>query len=322
MTGERQLVLAADIGGTSMRAAVVDSDGVIHARQSTATEPERGIEDAAERLGALLLAVGAIAPGAPTAVGVATAGPIEPSTGRYQHPPNLPGWHGRSMRRALEAMTELPVTVAHDATAAVMAERRFGAGFGLDDLVYITISTGIGAGIIANGRPVTGASGGAGEFGHMIVRPGGPACAAGCAGCLEGTASGTALATLAAARIASGEASTLPPAPTAAEVVAAAEDGDALARSLVDDAIAALGTGIASLLNLLDPQLVTLGGGVLHGLETRWDEIVAAIRGSALPRYEVLLPVERSELGDEIGLLGAAVVALQAADAGADGAGG
>ncbi len=317
MTAERaRFVLAADIGGTSMRAALVDGDGVIHARQSTTTEPERGIEDATERLGALLIAVGAVAPGDPLGVGVATAGPIEPASGRYSHPPNLQGWHGRSMRRALEAMTGLPVTVAHDATAAVLAERQFGAGVGLDDLVYITVSTGIGAGIVAGGRPVTGASGGAGEFGHMIVRPGGPACAAGCAGCLEGTASGTALAHLAAVRIALGESSTLPPTPTAAEVVAAAAAGDTLGRELVDDAIAALGAGIASLLNLLDPALITLGGGVMSGLDARWDDLLAAVRASVLPRYESRLPVARTELGEEIGLLGAAVVAFEAAAAG------
>jgi glucokinase len=314
MTAQRsRFVLAADIGGTSMRAALVDAEGVIHARQSTATEPERGIEDAAERLGALLLAVGAAAPADPIGVGLATAGPIEPSTGRYQHPPNMPGWHGRSMRRALEAMTGLEVTVAHDATAAAQAERRFGAGRDLDDLVYITVSTGIGAGIIANGRPLTGASGGAGEFGHLIVRPGGPACGAGCAGCLEGTASGSALAAIAGERIASGVASSLPSVPTAADVFAAAEAGDELSSELVSDAIEALAAGIASLLNLLDPALVTLGGGVMQGLELRWDDLVAAVRASALPRYEASLPLALTELGDEIGLLGAAVVAFDAA---------
>lgn len=315
MTAQRsRFVLAADIGGTSMRAALVDAEGTVHARQSTSTEPERGIEDAAERLGALLLAVAAAAPGEPLGAGVATAGPIDPASGRYEHPPNLPGWHGRSMRRALEAMTGVEVTVAHDATAAAQAERRFGAGRDLDDLVYITVSTGIGAGIIANGQPVTGASGGAGEFGHLIVRPGGPACGAGCAGCLEGTASGSALAGLASQRIAAGTASALSETPTAAEVFAAAEAGDNLARELIDDAIEALGAGIASLLNLLDPALVTLGGGVMHGFDARWDDLVAAVRARALPRYEAQLPLARTELGDEIGLLGAAVVALEASE--------
>lgn len=315
MMAERTaFVLAADIGGTSMRAALVDAGGVIHARQSTTTEPERGIEDAAERLGALLLAVGAAAPSDAIGVGVATAGPIDPASGRYEYPPNLPGWHGRSMRRALEAMIGLPVTMAHDATAAVMAERRFGAGSGLDDLVYVTVSTGIGAGIIAGGRPLTGANGGAGEFGHMIVRPGGPACATGCAGCLEGTASGAALASIAAARIAAGEVSMLQPSPTAPEVVAAAEAGDPLASEIVDAAIAALGAGVAGLLNLLDPALITIGGGVMQGLDRRWDDLLAVVRSSALPRYRSGLPVVRTELGDEIGLLGAAVVAFEAAN--------
>ncbi|MBM3140790.1 MAG: ROK family protein, partial [Chloroflexi bacterium] len=183
-------VLAADIGGTSMRAAVVDAGGQIHARRRAPTEPARGLDDAASRLAGLLAAVRDEARGpAPLAVGVSSAGPLDPSSGEYAQPPNLPGWHGRSMRAALEGALALPVVFGHDATLGALAETRFGAGVGLRDLLYVTVSTGIGGGIVANGAPVTGAHGGAGEVGHLIVAPGGRVCGAGCAGCLEGVAS-------------------------------------------------------------------------------------------------------------------------------------
>src|SRR5690606_18653844 len=116
--------------------------------------------------------------------------------------PNLPGWHDLSLKPVLGDALDLPVGVGHDATLAALAETRFGAHRGSRDLVYLTVSTGIGAGFVSGGRPITGRAGGAGEAGHLIVNPGGPACGAGCPGCLEGAASGAALAAEAARRVA------------------------------------------------------------------------------------------------------------------------
>src|SRR5690606_40167718 len=195
MTPGDSFVLAADIGGTWMRAALVDAHGVLHQRAAIRTEPERGLPDAAARLAALMAGVRLARAGGPTpkviGAAVSTAGPVDPATGTYRHPTNLPGWHGQSMVPVLASALGTPVVVGHDATLAALAETRFGAGIGLRHLLYVTVSTGIGGGIIADGRPVTGAHGGAGEVGHMIVAPGGPSCGAGCRGCLEAVASGT-----------------------------------------------------------------------------------------------------------------------------------
>ena len=251
-----------DIGGTAIRAAVVDADGRVLARARISTDHDRRLIDAADLLISLLERASADA-GAPpiAAIGISTAGPVDPAMGTYRHPPNLPGWHGLSMVPRLAAALALPVVVGHDATLAALAETRFGAHQGARDLMYVTLSTGIGAGIVAGGRPVTGSSGGAGEAGHLIVRPGGRACGAGCRGCIEGVASGSAIAAAARDGIASGRASALSPTAGAADVLAAAARGDARALEIVDGALDAIATGLAGLLALLDPEVIIVGGG-------------------------------------------------------------
>jgi glucokinase len=313
-------VLAADIGGTSMRAAVVSEGGEVVARRRAPTLPERGIADAAERLAMLLAEALREADVSVVGLGVSTAGPLDPATGTYRHPPNLEGWHGGTMWPVLEQLLAVPVIFGHDATLAAVAETRFGAGRGLRDLLYITVSTGIGGGIVANGAPVTGAQGGAGEVGHVIVAPGGRACGAGCAGCLEGVAAGPAIADDARQRLtAVGAESTLRAvagggdALTAADVFAAAAAGDALARDVIGLAIGRLGTGLAGLLATLDPALVVLGGGVGMALAAYAEELQAAVRAVALPRYAGGAPIAFTTLGDDVSLLGAAVVAFEAA---------
>jgi len=304
-------VLAADIGGTQMRAAVVREDSAILARMSAPTTPAEGFEAATERLAMLFqrVAARALAPDL-LAIGIATAGPVDPADGTYRHPPNLDGWHGKSMVPALGELLGMPVRVGHDATLAALAETRWGARSGAKHLIYLTVSTGIGAGIVVDGKPVTGAHGGAGEVGHLIVAPGGARCAAGCPGCLEGNASGRAIAIAARAAVEAGVESSLAVTATAAEVFAAADEGDPLATEVVERAMGHLASGIAGLLAVFDPEVVILGGGVAEGLAPRWDGLVEAVRERALPRYAAHVPVERTTLGDDVGLFGAALWAL------------
>lgn len=304
-------VLAADIGGTQMRAAVVREDSAILARMSVPTVPAAGFEDATERLALLFqqVAARALAPEL-LAIGISTAGPVDPADGTYRHPPNLEGWHGRSMAPLLEETLGLPVRVGHDATLAALAETRWGVHAGARHLIYLTVSTGIGAGIIVDGRPVLGASGGAGEVGHLIVAPGGARCAAGCPGCLEGNASGRAIALAARAAVEGGARTALTAAATAVEVFQAADAGDAVATAIVDGAVGHLAAGIAGLLAVFDPEAIILGGGVAESLAPRWDALLRAVGERALPRYASGVPVERTTLGDDVGLFGAAIWAL------------
>ncbi|MPZ98976.1 MAG: ROK family protein [Dehalococcoidia bacterium] len=306
MSGD-PLVLVADIGGTSMRAAVVDARGVLIERATIATEPERGLADAAGRLAVLMTEVRANAavPGEVVAAAVATAGPVDPATGKYRFPPNLPGWHDETMVPTLSEALGLPVHVGHDATLAALAETRFGAGIGMRHLLYVTVSTGIGGGIIVDGRPVTGAHGGAGEVGHMIVAPGGPSCGAGCGGCLEAVASGSGIVAEVRRRGLSWD--------SAKGVFAAAAEGDAAAREIVESTVRHLANGLASLLAIFDPELVVLGGGVTQGLAPYWADLERLTRDVALPRYAGGVPLARTSLGGDAGLLGAAVLAFQSA---------
>lgn len=301
-------VLAADIGATHMRAALVEVDsGQVLARAQVLTLAADGIEAATDRLAGLLEALVEVAPSRPVAAGVSSAGPLDPRTGTYRYPPNLPGWHDRTMRPALAGRLGVPVEIGHDATLAALAETRFGARRGASDLVYVTVSTGIGAGIVAGGRAVTGRGGGAGEVGHAIVNPGGRACGAGCPGCLEGQSSGLAIAAIAEERLGRPL--------TAHEVFTRAKSGDEAAREIVLEAVDYLGAGLASVLALLDPEAVILGGGVARGLaEDWWPEVLEATGRFALPRYEGVVPVELTTLGDDASLLGAAIWATSAGD--------
>jgi glucokinase len=220
------------------------------------------------------------------------------------------------MRPALAAALGVPVVVGHDATVAAIAETKFGHRRGARDLIYLTVSTGIGAGIVAGGRPVTGRSGGAGEAGHLIVNPGGPACAAGCPGCLEGASSGSAIAAEALRRIDAGAATTVGRGATAEDVFAASDAGDGMAGEIVQEALTHLASGIAGLLAVFDPDAIIVGGGVARGLASRWEALLQATRERALPRYAAGVPVEMTTLGDDASLLGAAAIAFARVDTG------
>jgi glucokinase len=238
----------------------------------------------------------------------------------YNHPPNLTGWHGRSLKPPLERELGLPVHVGHDATLAALAEARFGAHRGARDLLYVTISTGVGGGIIANGDMVTGATGGAGEVGHITIRPGGLRCRVNCDGCFEGNASGTAIAQMAADRIRQGEKSMVleladgdPDKISGRLVFEAAQQGDMVAASIIEFVIDNIGIGLGGLLNVFDPEVLVAGGGVVEGMRPRWQEIREATRRHSLPRYSGGVQLEITTLGDDVSLLGAAELAFRRA---------
>jgi glucokinase len=319
-TSKNQYALAGDIGGTNIRAALVDSEGRITGRGSIETLPERGIDDASEQLALLLKAARATAPsGAGIAgVGVSTAGPIRPATGTYNHPPNLPGWNGKTMKPSLSESMGLPVWIGHDATLAALAETRFGDHVGAENLIYVTISTGVGGGIIANSEMVTGASGGAGEVGHLPIRTGAYRCNVGCDGCFEGNASGPAIARIARdmftgegplAELAGGDPANI----TSRMVFDAADSGDPVAQEVVDLTIENVSIGLAALINVFNPEALVIGGGVVQGLQRHWEKLQKTVIEKALPGYGDTTPLTATRLGDDVSLLGAAQLAFREA---------
>ena len=310
--------LAADVGGTSMRAAVVTADAELVTSESIPTQPEGDIDDAAARLARIVERVHQRA-GSPSVVGlgVATAGPIDPETGVYDHPPNMLSWSGKSLKPGLERQLELPVHVGHDATLAALAETTSGPHKGARNLLYVTVSTGIGGGIVTNGQIVTGARGGAGEVGHLIIRPGEETCEPGGPDTLEGNASGTGIARMAAEKAAAGEAPGLleraggdPRAITSRMVFEAARSGDPAAILLVDHVIESIGIGMGGLINVFDPEALVLGGAVTMALEPEWPRLKDAIVRHSLPNRGEAVTIAVTTLGDEVSLLGAARLAF------------
>ena len=242
---------------------------------------------------------------------------MDPVTGTMYNPPNLPGWDGFSPKPPLEEMFRVPVWVANDTTLAAVGERAYGAAKGMDNLVYMTVGTGIGGGIILDGKPLMGAGGFAGEIGHMSIDRNGPVCNCGNVGCLEALVSGTAIANSALRRLERGESSIISEMVKgdlsrvqAEMVMEAAAQGDPMAREVVDRFAEDLGLGIVNLLHIFDPQVVVLGGGVCRDLPQFRPALEAAIRRNVMAHLKERFSLVQSTLGDDASLLGAAYMAF------------
>lgn len=243
---------------------------------------------------------------------------MDARTGIVRFTPNIPGWTEVPLRDLMAGDFGVPTFVANDANLAALGEYRFGAGKGVRDLVYLTISTGIGGGILIDGRLFEGGQGLGGEVGHMIVEPNGPRCGCGGYGCLEAVASGTAIAREARVAVERGIPSALsqladrPEALTAREVVQAASQGDELARRILEQAGRYIGLAIVSLMYLFNPALVILGGSVAIGAG---DLLMAPLRQTVRERsqrvYWENTPIVPAALEDDVVLLGALALALE-----------
>jgi glucokinase len=310
-------VLALDVGGTKLAAAVVRGDGTVRSRLVEPALREAGPDDMIRRhldQGRRAVAAAGLDASAIRAVGIACGGPLDPERGIILGPLHLPGWVNVPLVAIVEDAFGVPAAVDNDATAGAVAEWRFGAGRdrGVRDLVYLTISTGIGGGLVLDGRPYRGAAGNAGELGHLTIDIDGDPCACGRRGCLEAYASGTNIARRAREALARGESSSLASldAVTARDVVAAAAAGDVVARRVWDETTRMLGSAVATILDGLNPELVVLGGGVTNA----GDALLAPVREIAL--REAMAPAAGSAdvvlaaLGEELGVVAAASVAL------------
>jgi glucokinase len=313
-----KLALAADVGGTSIRVALVGRRGRIAERRSIPTLADEGRDAVLGRLVAALREIASLAqPGSLVGLGLSMPGPTDPGSGTVYNPPNLPGWGVFSPKPLLEEKLSLKASVGHDATLAALAEHVYGAGRGYKHTIYMTVSTGIGGGLVIGGKLYEGRGGFAGELGHMTIDPDGPRCNCGNVGCLEALASGTAVARIAQERLrpedfnsmlerAGGDKNHI------ARVVAEdAIEGNRLAKEIMREVGANLGIGIANLLNALDPELIVIGGGMSQSLDLLMPGIVQEVERRAMVHHRGWLPVVRSKLGDDASLLGAAALAFK-----------
>lgn len=311
-------LIAIDLGGTSIRAARFAPGGpppLAHVK--TATLASEGPEAV---IGRILHSIHQVAPAgtADLRVGVGAPGPLDPRRGVILEAPNLPGWVNLPLRDILQERLGCPVAVGNDANLAALAEWRFGAGRGTQDMLYLTISTGIGGGVIIDGRLLIGHRGLATELGHMTVDRDGPPCSCGHKGHLEALASGPAIARRAQELIERGNPSRLAAplhagVPLTAEAVGeAALAGDPLARQVLDEAGEAIGLHLASLMHAFDPEVIVLGGGVMRVGPLLRDAIERSLRSHILhPAYLQDLRLIPAALGDDVGLVGAMVLASQ-----------
>jgi len=310
-----RLILALDFGGTKLAAAAVEpGKRSFRARASVPSPPDKSAETDREIM--LALAEEVLGGKRPAAVGVSFGGPVREGVVLLSH--HVPDWEDFPLAEWLRERFGVPVAVENDANAAALGEWRYGAGRGTRHFLYVTVSTGIGGGIVIGGELYRGADGLAGEIGHIVVDPDGPRCTCGRRGCLEALAAGPAIARRARELLAShhrsGEGRIVlelvrgdPERITAREVAAAAVRGDPLAAEILREAGEALGFGLAQAITLLNPERIALGGGVVKAGEPLLRPVREAAERYAFPGARVNLTV--ADLGDDAPLWGAAALA-------------
>ena len=332
MTSVTQVAIAMDWGGTWTRAAVIDRDGNFLWQSRVANPNEAGQARLLESADGLLReAIAWCGDRSIAGVGLAIAGPVDSETGILYDPPNLRALDGASLKSRWEPMVGYPVWVGNDANLAALGEFHYGAGReGADagktcrTLMYMTVSTGIGGGLVDRKQMFLGANGVAVEVGHMTIDQGvaAPQCQCGGQGCLESLASGTAIARIARDRLAG------PGAPssvlageaidsiTSESVFRAAAQGDSMAMDVLDGAVQALSVGLTNVLHLYNPDLVVLGGGVTGGLNELGllPKIKSLMLQRAMSRRHQEFRLVASRLGDGVGMVGAGAMVWQAAE--------
>jgi glucokinase len=315
-------VIGMDLGGTKILGAAVDRKDRIVAEAKTKTKPEDGPDAVIERIArtarqaARRAKLGWVDVGG---IGIGAPGPMDPTTGVVYNPPNLPGWDEIALGPRLSEALGVPVNVENDVNLGTLGEYALGAGQGTADMVGIFVGTGVGGGLILDGKLRSGFRHAAGEVGHMIVLADGPVCGCGRRGCLESVASRTAIERDIQLGLAAGRESRISELMgdggrlTSGVLAQAMRQGDPLVTEIMGRAQWYLGLLTASVVNLVDPEMVVFGGGVVEALG---DEFLAPIRVTARQYYIQQAGADRvgivaAKLGDHAGVLGAAVLARQ-----------
>lgn len=294
----KESYIGLDLGGTGIKAALVDEDGTIAARAKRVTptaEGREGIFRAVQQVIAELLEQNSRVRG----IGIGTAGWVEPDTGKVLFANNnLPGWTDMPLREAVEQAFSLPVAVENDANAAALGEGWLGAALPYRHYAMLTLGTGVGGAVVLGGRIITGGKGAAGEFGHMVLYPGGIPCSCGQRGCMEHYVSGRALGRLAAE---------VHPTWDGRHLLEAFAAGDTAAAPAVERYFTDLSLAAHNIQSFLDPEAIILGGGVADS-HPLWLEAWKLRLAELTPLKLNLIP---ASLGNEAGILGAARAIMQ-----------
>ncbi|TBL79011.1 ROK family protein [Paenibacillus thalictri] len=310
------LTIGVDLGGTQIRAGLFDEAGGLLFKHEDLTLAHEGAEAV---IGRIIEGIRRVVSYAQeqghgeniTGIGIGCPGPLDPFTGVVLSPSTLPGMVDIPLQHIVHSEFGLPVYVNNDANAAALGEWLYGSGRGTNNMIYLTISTGIGAGIVIDGRLLLGEQGSAGEVGHMIIDPYGPMCSCSNRGCWEACASGTAIADIAIERLANETSDSqlrqITGPVTAKEVITAALNNDRLAMEIMEQTRIYLGIGLINMINLFNPQKVVIGGGVSKAGDFLLQPAVDMAKQRSQPGMNDVAFV-MAELGDDVGLYGAAAL--------------
>lgn len=309
-----QATIGVDLGGSSIKAALVTFSGEILAKGSTKTRVSEGCEKVAQRISQLILELA----GSETqlAVGIGSPGSVDKKKGIVRFSPNFPDWNNFALKARIEDATGFHTYLENDAKAAALGEKWFGLAKGMDHFIVLTLGTGVGGGIISHGQCITGADGMGGELGHVIVEPDGALCGCGSKGCLETVASNTGMqrAALEWKRRyptslifeLSGDSQL-----GAREIFMAYAQGDRLAHLIVRRFCAGLGRAIGSFVNTFNPRLIILSGGISQAAPHFLEEVTQVANEHVFLSLMHSFDIVPSQLRENAAIFGAASVALE-----------
>lgn len=317
-----QYIVGVDVGGTKIATGLVNSQAQVIARTLLPTPSDENVEIV---LGQIyhsieqMLDNSSVASQDIVGIGVVTPGPLDPRTGVLFHAPNIPAFKNVPIRKAVQARFGLPTLVDNDANAAGLAEALFGAGIGYQHVLYVTVSTGIGTGVIIGQEIYHGTRGLAAEGGHVTINYQGPFCACGRRGCIEAYASGTALARRAQQRLSQTQTASKIMDLVAGDlehvtpvvIAQAAQQGDELAAELIRETGEYLGIWLGGMINLLDPDIIIIGGGLSSIGELLFQSVRQTTLQSTLNPFAEAIPIVPAKLRNDAGILGAAALHLR-----------
>ena len=299
------MIGAVDIGGTKIAVGVVDDSGKVLARMQAPTDPNR-YDDAVDAITRMLRETTSKAGVELSGIGIGSTGPVDPIRGEFGDVDFLPGWRGKSPVNDLAQIFNVRVALENDGDAAALAEAGWGAGQNRSRLIYITVGTGIGGGMIFDGKLYRGVEGAHPEVGHQVIDPAGPECSCGFRGCWESLAAGPAMVAWLETHAPTGYAHRH--SITAKKICELAQQGDKLAQQAVEHEAYYMGLGLANLINLFTPDAIVLSGSVMKSAHLFLDGIRTVIRSGCrfVPAEKTNLTL--ASLGDDTNLIGAARV--------------
>ncbi len=315
-----------DVGGTTIKAGLVGQDGKILTRYTTQAHSEQQPEvviDTIEQACYAVLEKDQIEAAEIQAIGLGFPGNTNGPAGIVLISSNLPAWDHFPLRDTVAGRLGVPVVLDNDTNLAAVGEHRYGAGRGTKNMCYVTLSTGIGIGIIINNQLYVGTTGTAGELGHVVINIGGPPCTCGKNGCIMAYASGVGISRMAYDKIEAGADTLLRqmrPADgrrfSGEQFVEAVDKGDAVAREILETAGYYCGVGLSMIVQMLNPEMIVLGGGLSHVGSIVLDPVMAAMREHTQPEMWNSVQVVPWQLGDDLGIIGAAAKVFADAEAG------